>query len=91
MERVPLEITLLRGRTEPAEEGREGADDALFVVVRDVEEPLPLLADFVPDDGAPLEEGEPLDGAVLFDGADGFPGCAGTVACATGAPPPDRL
>ena len=87
MERDPLEITLLRGRTEPAEEGREGADDALFVVVRDVEEPFPLLAGF----GTPLEEGEPLDGAVLFDGADGFPGCAGTVACATGAPPPDRL
>ena len=83
---MPLGITLLRGRTEPAEEGRATVDVVLLAVEVCV---LPvdglLLADgFALVDGLlPVEVGE-----VLAFGAAGFSATGGIFACATGSPPP---
>ena len=93
MVRLPPPITLLRGRTEPVEDGRAAADDVLLEAeVWDLppEEGLPLAEGLEPD-GLGLEEGlEPVDGVLAF-GAAGFSADGGTFACATGAPPLDRL
>lgn len=90
--RVPLEITLLRGRTEPDEEGRAEADEALL------EEDCGLLeVGLLPEEGLepegldPVEGLEPVDGVLVF-GAAGFSEAGGIFVCATGAPPPlERL
>ena len=86
--RVPLEITLLRGRTEPEEDGRAEDDEVLLdVEVRaPLEEDLPLVDGFVPDGLAPDEGLELVDGVFVF-GAAGFSDAGGIFACATGSPP----
>ena len=92
MVRPVVEITLLRGRTEPEEEGR----DAVEVVLLEVE-----VCDF-PEEGLLPEEGfepegfEPVEGLELVDGVlvlgvAGVSFAGGTFACATGAPPLERL
>ena len=95
MVRAPVEITLLRGRTEPEDAGRAEVDDVLLVVVARelLEEGLLLAEGFEPDDGllpvdgfAPVEEGD-----VLVFGAAGDSFVGGTFACTTGSPPLDRL
>ena len=98
--------TLVRGRTEPEEEGR-AEDDAplLLAEAADVppdgfpaDEGALLAAGFPPVEGLALVEGlPPVEGLALVDGeldegADGFSDAGGTVACANGAPPPpERL
>ena len=88
MLRPPLEITLLRGRTEPDEAGREAAVDVLLDVEVGVlmEEVLPLVDGFVPDGLAPEVGLELVDGVLVF-GAVGVSDAGGTFACATGSPP----
>ena len=84
-----MDITLLRGRTEPEDAGRAEVADVLFVVeARELlEEGLPLAEGFAEVDGfAPGEVGE-----VVVFGATGFSEAGGTFACATGSPPLDRL
>ena len=89
-----MEITLLRGRTEPEDAGRAEVEDVLLA-----EEARELL-----DDDLPLDEGfaevdglapaglAPDDvGDVLVFGAKGVSDAGGTFACATGSPPLDRL
>ena len=95
--RAPPGITLVRGRAEPLDAGRE-TGDALLLAEEEVEVPLEGLAvveGLLPEDGLPLDEGlAPEVGladveGVLADGVDGFD-AGGGVACATGAPPPDE-
>ena len=93
MVREPLEITLLRGRTEPEEDGRTDAVAVLLEEAVCVPE-----GDFAPEDDLPVVDGlapvdglVPVDGDVVF-GAAGFSVAGGTFACATGSPPPpERL
>ena len=95
MLRVPVEITLLRGRTDPEDAGRAEEDDMLLVEEACellgagllLVEGFALVEGLVPVDGfAPVDVGE----AVVF-GATGFSEAGGTFACATGSPPLDRL
>lgn len=91
--RVPPEITLLRGRTEPEDDGRAVDDEVLLdVEVRALlEEDLPLVDGFVPEGLVPEEGLELVDGVLVF-GAAGVSFAGGIFACATGAPPPlERL
>lgn len=88
MLRPPLEITLLRGRTEPEDAGRAADGDVLLlVVVRAL-----LEAGLLPEEGFAPDGLEPVDGLELVDGVLVF-GVAGvslsgrTFACATGSPP----
>ena len=86
MVRVPLGITLLRGRTAPEEEGRATVDVVLLEVEVCVllEEGLLLADGFALVDGLlPVEDGD-----VFVFGAVGFSATGGTFVCATGSPPP---
>ena len=87
MLRPPLEITLLRGRTEPEEDGRDAVDEVLLEVeVRALlEEAFPPVDGFVPDGLEPEEGLELVDGVFVF-GAAGFSDAGGIFACATGSP-----
>ena len=95
MVRAPVEITLLRGRTEPEDAERAEVDDVLLVVVARelLEEGLLLAEGFEPDDGLlPVDGFAPVEvGDVLVFGAAGDSFVGGTFACATGSPPLDRL
>lgn len=98
MVRAPPETTLVRGRTEPLDDGRTEAVAPLL----EEEEELPegfalpeglLLVDgLLPDEGRlPPDEGlAPVDGVLAF-GVVGFSAAGGTFACATGASLYDRL
>lgn len=92
--------TLVRGRTEPEDEGR--ADEVALLLLVEVVDALPegfapveglaLEEGLPPDDGLALEEGLALGDGELADGADGCSDAGGTFACANGAPPPlERL
>ena len=100
--RAPLEITLVRGRTEPLEAGR-AATVALLLEEEVLPESFALLEGLLPvdgllpDEGVPLDEGlelvgglAPVDGVLVFGGA-GFSAAGGTFACATGASLYERL
>jgi len=85
--RPPPEITLLRGRTEPEEDGRAEEDDMLLEV-----EVCDLLEEgLLPEEGFELDGLELVDGVLVF-GAAGLSVAGGTFACATCSPPPlERL
>ena len=87
MLRVPVDITLLRGRTEPEDAGRAAdVEVLLLVVVRAL-----LEAGLLLEEGfAPVVGFVPVEGALVF-GAVGVSDAGGTFACATGSPPLDRL
>ena len=78
MLRVPLGITLLRGRTEPAAEGRATVD----VVLLAVEVCVLTVEGLLLADGFALVDGLlPVEvGAVLAFGAAGFSATGGTFA-----------
>ena len=83
-----VEITLLRGRTEPEEAGRAEDDDVLL----DVEVRALLEEGLLPEEGFALDGLEPVDGLELVDGVlvfgvVGLSDAGGTFACATGSPP----
>ena len=92
MLRPLLEITLLRGRTEPEDAGRAAdVDVLLLVVVRAL-----LEAGLLPEEGFAPDGLEAVDGLELVDGVlvfgvEGVSLAGGTFACATGSPPLDRL
>ena len=90
MVRALLEITLLRGRTEPLGTGRAVTEAVLLeaeVCVLPVEG-LELEEGLVPDEGLDPETGLlPEEGTFVF-GVAGFSAAGGTFACATGSPPP---
>lgn len=87
-----MEITLLRGRTEPEEEGRDAVEELLLEVeVCDfTEEGLLPEEGFAPD-GLDAVDGLELVDGVLFFGIAGVSLSGGTFACATGSPPLWRL
>ena len=94
MLRVPVEITLLRGRTEPEDAGRaEAVDEVLVVEARELlDDDLPLDEGFAEVDGLAPAGLAPDDvGDVLVFGAEGVSDAGGTFACATSSPPLDRL
>ena len=102
MVREPPPTTLLRGRTEPEDEGRAEGETPLLLDEEEVEalpEDLVVVVGLLPEDGLPPDEGLaavdglPLeDGLEFADGVDGLSATGGTLACATGAPPPpERL
>ena len=99
---APPPTTLLRGRTEPEDEGRAEGETLLLLDGEEVEalpEDLVVVVGLLPDDGLPPDDGLaavdglPLeDGLEFVDGVEGLSDAGGTLACATGAPPPpERL
>lgn len=103
--REPPPTTLLRGRTEPEDEGRTD-DEALLLLAEDEDEVLPeglaVVVGLLPEDGLAAVDGLPFEAGLapdvgfaavdgeLDDGAEGLD-AGGGVACAIGVPPLDRL